>query len=533
MKTGKRMAWRVTAIVIAAGVLGWQWRARHHPESGVDAGVVTVVASSAEAPAKLGKLVKPAAPATLRMGKLTLTACELKQPNSAATAPAFCADYAVPENRADPRSRRIDLKLAIVKSDATVPDRDLVAYLAGGPGQSAIQTYPEIAAALGPLSKHHDILLLDQRGTGNSNPLDCPQAEKAAKAQADQPFDAQRTRALTAQCLKEVEQHADPRFYTTTDAVADLEAVRQALGAPQLDLVGISYGTRMAQQYARAYPHAVRSIVLDSVAPNPLILGEDFAVNLENALKLQSAACSATPACKAAFGDFYADVRALHDKLNAQPAQAQFHDPKTWTLTVRPVTADTLASVVHLFAYSAEASALLPLSVSEAAKGDYAPLLGQSKLGQGDLSGGMNGGMQMSVMCSEDAPLLAPNPRDANTLLGSEITDAIKAMCSVWPRGAMPKDFHAPFVSPIPTLILAGERDPVTPPRYAYAVLKGLSDARVLEVKGMGHSVVGRGCMPKLVDEFIDQRDPKTLDAKCLDRIGPIPAFVTFNGAAP
>lgn len=535
MKTDKRMAWRVTAIVIVAGVLGWQWRARHHPKSDAGAGMVTAAAGSAETQAEPGKPVKPAAPATLRMGKLTLTACELKQPDSAATTPAFCAKFPVPEDRANPESRKIDLKLAIVKSDSAVPDRNLVVYLAGGPGQSAIQTYPELATGFAPLLRHHDLLLLDQRGTGESHPLKCPDIERQQKKQADtEPSIAQRVEWI-GQCAQEVEKTADPRYYTTTDAVADLEAVRQALGAPKLDLVGVSYGTRMAQHYASAHPDAVRSIVLNGVVPNQLVLGATFAESLRHSLELQATACSATPACKQAFGDWYATLHQLYAKLKGgPPQQVTFADPSTYEPVTRTLTADTLAGVVRLFSYSAVTAALLPLAINEAAHGNYAPLMGQSKLLTGDLSESIEGGMQMSVICTEDASLLQPRPQDAGLLLGDELIKAFIAECRAWPHNPMPKDFHAPFKSSIPTLLISGERDPVTPPAYAGEVLRGLSDGRSLVVKGLGHAEpMIAGCMPDLVDQFIGTLQPKRLDAQCLDRIGPIPAFVNFNGAAP
>lgn len=541
LKMNSRMLVRIVAIVIVLALLGWQWWGKHHaannavpagessPAQVVASGSAAVKTSTAPA-----KPVKPAPPATIRLGTLTLTACELKAPHGGAGVPAFCTKFPVPENRDDPKSRTIDLKLAIVKSDSAVPDKDMVVYLAGGPGQSATETFPQLAAAFAPLQKHHDILVLDQRGTGGSHALSCPEVEKARKGQEDLPFDAARVKADIAKCLAEVEKTADPRYYTTTIAVADLEAVRQALGAPKFDLVGISYGTRMAQQYAAAHPDAVRSIVLDSVAPNTLVLGETFASDLERALKLQAEACLATPACRQAFGDWRKTLLDLHAQLAAKPVEdVGFRDPRTNEPAMRNVTGDTLAGLVHLFAYNAEASALLPLDVAQAAKGDFAPLLGQTQIGEGDLSGNMNGGMQLSVMCSEDAPFLTARPGDAGTLLGTRPIERIQAACSVWPRGEMPKDFHQPFKSSIPTLILSGERDPVTPPRFAGEVLKGLSNGRVLELKGMGHGELTIGCMPKLVNEFIDKLNPKQLDAACLKRIGPIPAFVNFNGASP
>jgi pimeloyl-ACP methyl ester carboxylesterase len=534
MKRNPRVLLRIVAIAIIAVIAGWQfWHGRHGGASHPSAPAVADASSAAPAPASSA----PAAPpATLRMGALTLTACALTQPNSAQTTPAYCTRFKVPENRADPRGRQIALAVAVIKSASAVPGRDLVTYLAGGPGQSAIQTYPSVAPAFAPLLKHHDVLLVDQRGTGDSHPLKCPkaEAEQAQKFVASDPSAAEIT-AQTAACAKEVAEHADPRDYTTTDAIADLEVVRRALGAPRLDLIGVSYGTRVAQHYAAAHPAAVRSIVLDGVVPNQLVLGETFARALAHSLRQQAAACSAAPACEHAFGDWYQTLQRLDARLKqAKPEEVTFPDPATFQPVTRTLDADTLAGVVRLFSYSAGTQALLPLAVNEAAHGNYLPLMGQSKLITTDLAESMGGGMQLSVTCAEDAPLLTPRPQDAGLILGDAIITNMQAACAGWPHAAMPKDFHAPFKSAIPTLLISGERDPVTPPADAAEVLKGLADGRSLVVKGLGHAeAINAGCMPQLVEKFIDELQPRKLDAHCLDRIGPIPAFVNYNGAAP
>ncbi|HJU25934.1 MAG TPA: alpha/beta fold hydrolase, partial [Rhodanobacteraceae bacterium] len=342
MKMNARVLMRIAAIVIAAGVIGWQWWGRNHAQAPAadDAGSSAAAASVPPTPKAVLATAsavprKPATPEKLAMGKLTLRACQLKQPHSAVTTPAFCARFPVPENRTEPGSRTIELKLAIIKSDSAVPASDLVVYLAGGPGQSAIETYPEMAPALAPLLKHHDLLLLDQRGTGGSHPLTCPDVEKALDKFTDVAPTPERMTEMIGKCAAEVGKTADPRYYTTTDAVADLEAVREALGAPKLDLVGVSYGTRMAQHYAGAYPDGVRSIVLDGVVPNQLVLGESFAEALEHSLKLQSEACNAAPACRKRFGDWLATLHQLHAKLEtAPPQQVTFADPYSY----KPVT---------------------------------------------------------------------------------------------------------------------------------------------------------------------------------------------------
>ncbi|HEV2268567.1 MAG TPA: alpha/beta fold hydrolase [Steroidobacteraceae bacterium] len=469
-----------------------------------------------------------------QLGALNLTSCELPHLNSGATTAAWCTAFDVAENPARPEGRHIGLHLAVIRSDAAQPDSDVVVMLAGGPGEAATKAFADTALYSGVL-KHHNVLLLDQRGTGGSNPLSCDQAAKAERTQAPGAamFDPQEIRKRVASCLAEVQKKADPRYYTTTIAVADLEKVRLALGAPPFDLIGVSYGTRVAQQYLMRHPQAVRSVVLDSPAPNQLILGEEFAANLESALQRDFADCSAAPACKQAYGDPMQTLYKLRDALRANPREVTFRDPRSFQSVSRMLTPYSLASVVRIFAYEPETAAVLPLSINAAANGDVAPLLGQERLLDADLAGDLNSGTSMSVICSEDADQLQDRPQDADTILGNRLIDSIKAQCEVWPHGAMPGDFHAPLRSDRPVLILSGSRDPVTPPKYGDEIMQGLSDARHLVLKGQGHAVLVRGCVPKLVEQFIAHPDPKGLNARCLDRLGPTPEFVDFNGAAP
>jgi pimeloyl-ACP methyl ester carboxylesterase len=470
---------------------------------------------------------------TFTLGTLTFTACQLPQDRSGATTSAFCAPFSVPENRADPNGRKLNLRLALIKSDALRADRDIVVYIAGGPGQSAVGTWPQIAAALAPLRKHHHILLVDQRGTGRSNALTCKSEGDASADGSDLSLDLDRIRRNTRDCLVAVEGKADPRYYTTTVAAADLEAARQALGAPPFDLVGVSYGTRLAQQYLMHYPQGVRSAVLDSVVPNQLVLGEDIAQNLDAALKAQFALCTHTPACAKVFGDPYANLIKLRDRLRSAPQTLDYRDPITFAPAQLRLDAGGLARLVRMFAYTPETAALLPLSISEGLRSDFTPLAGQEKLLTVDLADISENAMQLSVVCSEDSDLLTPRPQDADTLLGTTVIDFLKAACEIWPHGARPADFHAALETRTPVLILEGDLDPVTPPRYGAEVLKGLSDGRLLVAKGQGHNVIGRGCIPRLVGEFVDKLDPQRLDAKCMDALGPIPTYIDFNGSSP
>jgi pimeloyl-ACP methyl ester carboxylesterase len=521
-----RTVLRIVIAVAAVGVLAYQhWHRQQATPATAQADVAPVMTPV--------DATEPSQPKrTWQRGALTFSPCELGRPGSGARAQAWCTTFEVPENRDDPHSRRIGLRVAIARSDAQVPAPDVVSLLAGGPGEAATEAWVLEAPAFAEVRKHHDVLLLDQRGTGGSSPLSCKHAEDASE-QMTLTLDLDKVRKEVAACLDEVKQKADPRYYTTTIATQDLEDVRKALGSPQLDLIGVSYGTRMAQQYLKRYPQSVRSVVLDSVVPNQLALGEDFAANLDDALRKDFAYCTAVAACKQHFGDSMQTLYQLRDALRANPHTVSFRDPETYETVVRPLSEFSLASVVRMFAYQPETAALLPLSINAAAHGDVGPLLGQAKLLSSDLSGDMNNGMSMSVICSEDVDLLQPRPQDQNTMLGNHLIDAIKAQCDMWPHGTRPADFHAPLKSDKPILLLSGELDPVTPPRYGEQILPGLTHARQLIFKGQGHSLLGRGCMPQLLGKFIDRPDPKQLDAGCLDKLSGTPAFIDFNGASP
>jgi pimeloyl-ACP methyl ester carboxylesterase len=471
------------------------------------------------------------------LGSLTFKPCELTQPRSAATTAAWCAPFSQPENRAQPDGRRIAFRLALIKSDAGKVADDPLILLAGGPGQAATESWPQVAGALAPARRTRHVILIDQRGTGGSNALRCGEAaeqgEDVLEAALAHAADADRARALAERCLRDIAGKADATQYTTTVAVEDLEALRLAIGAPKLNLVGISYGTRVAQQYARRHPDGVRSLVLDGVAPNEIVLGADFARSLDDALRARFALCDADENCRKRFGDVYKDLYALRAKLqqNAQPVSLR--DPLTFAPLAHDLDADTFAGLVRLYAYAPETAALLPLAIHEAANGNAAPLMGQASLITSDLGATMTSGMGLSVICAEDADLLQPRPEDASLILGDDFMQTLRAQCEVWPRGTRPEDFHATLKSDVPSLLLSGQYDPVTPPRYGDQVAKGLSRARHLVAPGQGHNVIGRGCMPRLVARFIETLETADLDAGCIADMGATPFFLDYNGASP
>jgi pimeloyl-ACP methyl ester carboxylesterase len=477
-------------------------------------------------PATEARTPRDSKPDQLHIGSLTLTPCKIgRRASGVGTADAYCTKFDVPEDWDAPSGPHIQLHVAIVKSSAVHSQTDLVTYLAGGPGGAATEDYALLAAAFAPLRQRRAILLIDQRGTGGSNALSCTPADKTQ--------DISDSRELLQQCLASVQTHAAPEHYATTDATRDLEAVRRALGSPLLDLYGVSYGTRLAQQYAEHYPASVRSVVLDSVVPNPLVLGSEHSRNLEQALRSLFAVCSSDPHCQKNFGDTYATLYRLRDRLRVHPQKLSLRDPNNYEPLQLELGAADLVSIVRFYAYNPVTAALLPLMLHEADQGNYAPLLSQKKLLSDSLGTEISGGMELSVICTEDADMLTAQPNQPNTLLGDVFLERLRSACSIWPKGKRPANFHEPFVSSLPVLILAGQYDPVTPPAYGKQVASNLPAGRLLVALGQGHAVLAAGCMPKLVDQFIDQLTPQKLDASCLEALGDTPAFVDFNGAAP
>jgi pimeloyl-ACP methyl ester carboxylesterase len=467
--------------------------------------------------------------AVRRVGALALEPCTLAAPNSPGTVAAFCGRLPVAEDRAAPAGRRIELAVALVPSRARRPLPDPVFMLAGGPGQSALEAFPSAAAAFRDVLRDRNVVLVDQRGTGGSHRLACPAPD--ASSGADALGDPAAARKFAEACLAGLD--ADPRFYTTSDAVLDLEAVREAIGAAQVNLVGVSYGTRVALEYLRRHPQRTRSVVLDGIVPPGLALGADHARNLERALDAHFAICEADPTCRKLYGSPRARLAALLEELRRAPRTVRFRDPLSDAGREELLTPDAVAGVVRLYAYVPQLAAMLPRSLAEATAGRPEVLMAQAAMIQDLVGEQITFGMQLSVICAEDADRLRVDPADADTLLGTAFVASVLAQCEVWPRGSRPADFNDPVQSDRPVLLLSGELDPVTPPRYGEAVVRHLPNGRHLVAPGQGHNVFGNGCAPQLMGRFIAAADAQALDASCLQQLAPPPPFVGPFGWDP
>jgi pimeloyl-ACP methyl ester carboxylesterase len=410
------------------------------------------------------------------------------------------------------------------------PKPDPVFYLAGGPGQAAREVYPQIANAFRDILRERDVILVDQRGTGGSAALQC---KDESVVLADVPDDGvEAVKNATLNCLKSLK--ADVQFYSTLEAIEDLEAVRKAVGAVQVNLIGGSYGTRVAQTYLRYHPTSIRTVVIDGVVPQEMALGGEHGSNLDSALKANLARCNHDKACAARFGDVWATVQKMRAQYKSTPSKVMVDDPTTGKPVEKSLNGGTFAGLLRLYAYAPETVSLLPITIDEAARGRPQSLINQTSMLTSSLIEGMSQGMSSTVICTEDFPFAGkPGPAETDTLMGTEIYDGYQTICPLWPHHAVPADFKQPMKTDKPILLLSGEFDPVTPPRYAEQAMRGMSNSKHIVVKFQGHQVMFRGCMPKILAAFIDTASVQKLETTCLSELHPLPFFLDLTGPAP
>lgn len=468
----------------------------------------------------------PAAAATL-----SLHECRLEHPLALSSTPARCGTLTVPEDPKAPSGRAIALAVAVIPALNRRAAAAPLFLLAGGPGQGAADLYVSTAGAFARINRTHDIVLVDQRGTGKSEPLNCAYPEDWRQSA----LEISALRQATLACLSKYGDRV--RFYTTSVAVGDLERVRQALGYHAIDLYGSSYGTRVAELYLRRYPQAVHAAILDGVIDPEQAIGPATPEDGEHALELILARCRAAQECAVAYPDLGADLAGLRKRFGPERSVLALTDPTRGTPLELEFNRSVLAAALRFLSYNATEASLLPALIHEASVGRLAPLAAQTVLLARQVQGQLAIGMQNTVVCSEDAPYFASNPIDrtkiASTYQGTDQLDGLAEICKIWPRGPVDENLHAVLHSDAPTLLLSGDSDPVTPPADAERAAQGLAHHRHLILKGEGHGQLATGCIPTLMARFLDSADPAALDASCLDRHRAAPFFVALTGPGP
>ena len=437
-----------------------------------------------------------------------------------------CATVSVPENRAKPQGRRLDLRVVVARAtDSTAHDPDPFILLAGGPGQAASAMGGFATEAFGGVRRRRDLVFVDARGTGGSAPLHCALVRSPSDAGGEfYPL------ASVRFCRDSLSGIADLSQYTTRAIADDLEAVREAFGWKQVNMYGTSYGSRLALEYLRRHGAHARAVVLKAVAPPTLVAPMNYARDMERALSLLARDCAADSACRIMAPSPLEDLRAVLARAEAGELRATVaRGAATDTVVLsRDVVAAALLGVMQ----NSNQRARLPALLRSAAAGDDAALTAAVMAYRRGIDRQLFLGMHLSVACSDDGGRLdrrAAARNDAGTYLGDSRVRSLAAACAVWLPDAKRAPAPRPVRSDVPVLLVSGDLDPNTPPRWGEEALHTLSRGRhvVLPTVAHGWSDVSR-CGAQFVAQFIERASADSLDLACVGE-GKLPPFAPLS----
>ena len=447
----------------------------------------------------------------------------------AGVADARCAVLSVEEDRAAPNGRTIELAIFVAPATSRTPAADPVLFLAGGPGQGAASLAPRILHRFDAIRRDRDIVFVDVRGTGRSNRLDCDADDPEDLADvlgAKLDFDA------LDDCVARY-GGADLSQYTSSVMIEDLDDVRAGLGYDQVNLLGISYGTLVAQMYMARYPERVRGAILDGVVPTDAELVLNLPRNAEASLKRVLADCREDHDCAATFPGLERKLAAVLTDLETNRRLEAFAHPRTGAPVRVEITRAGFTNVLVNTLYGGHARALIPMLIERAHAGDFAPAAAQI-LDSARTQKTVAMGLYFSVACAEDlTSLTAAKRREASRGLeyfDDRTLELLEQACARWPHAPLDPARREPVTSAAPTLILSGAYDPVTPPHFGEHLARSLADARHVVVPELGHGVWSYACAPDLMAAFFASLDTQAVDSSCLDALRRPPPFLNANG---
>ncbi|HTF97788.1 MAG TPA: alpha/beta hydrolase [Cellvibrio sp.] len=446
---------------------------------------------------------------------------------------AECGSVSVKENPADPESKEINIEILRLPAISPAAQKDPLFLIQGGPGGSSIEMANFLHGFFADVRKNRDLIFVDQRGTGKSNPLRCTQLslEDIHLSEGEQ---IEKYLGLMKQCASDKKDSLP--FYTTLHAVQDLDVVRKALGYEKINLWGTSYGTRVALEYAHQFPQHARTIILDAIAPKEIALSKFSARDSLAALAAVNAECLAQADCAKMFGDIVAKTETIYARLNVAdqsgtPLIVSYGHPLNQVKDEFNLTARIFSQLIFSALYSRDLTVLLPQAISQAEQGNYELIATLFALSV-EQSQKMNlaDAMHFSVLCNEDWYFISAN--DVETTPPFFGLNAIKdrdAVCAFWPKANLPEEYYQPIHSEIPALLLSGKHDPITPEYWADQVARTLPNSTRLSAAGGNHGISMEGCLPQIIAQFIERGSMQDVKTECVSNIKPLPLVLGAN----
>lgn len=424
--------------------------------------------------------------------------------------PARCGVIEVPEDARRPKERRIALYVVVVPAaESASVQPDPILFLSGGPGQAATDSVADIGEGLASYNRDRDLVFVDQRGTGRSAPLNC-QLFSAEHPEANVrdflPPDA------VERCAKALHGSVDVATFSFRHFADDLEAVRKALGYGPVNLYGLSYGTRAAQHYMRAYPTSVRTAYLGSLVPIDIATPLPFARAAQSALERTLEACAADAPCAKAYPDLKREFSTLMARLDAGVSVTLPGSEVT-----APLSRGRVAEYLRYLLYTTDTAAEVPWLVHRAYLSDWTPLVGGILERARSFDTGFSSGLFLTLTCNEDVAFLKEQdiaPETDGTFLGDYRVRNQQAACARWPKYRVPPGHRRAFRSDVPTLIVSGDLDPATPLGFTTHAAPGFSRRAEIILRGQGHSGWS-DCADRAYTELVKSGSVKKIDTEC------------------
>lgn len=469
---------------------------------------------------------------------LTLTSpCPFE---AAATLPperVACGYLEVPENREAGESRTIRLPVAVIKTSAAKGDAkpDPVVFIAGGPGGSpttSARTFELFASHA--FNANRDLILYTQRGAAMTEPeLDCAAITSRGAIYLEDHSLEERDQAVSAaavSCLHQLaEAGHDLQAYSVQENAQDLVDMRRALDLEQWNLLAVSYGTLIAIETAARDPSGVRSMVLDSlVSPQSDVFMSQGNRNFGLGLQRIFEDCASQAACAEKFPGLDDSLARILANLREQPVTLPIAMPGSDEAVSMVVNWHDFLGVVHWMLYNAQTLTLVPLLIDETAAGRY-DLLGVliNRVFPGPmLADNGPAGMFFATVCRDQWTARNPLPRPTADFEGYSMASFLEPTCSDPSLGYGKTVAPIATRSNVPTLLLSGRFDPITPDINAEEVAASFSNISLLRIPNFGHSTLSgyTACQTTAAASFLD--DPRDVSGfACLQDLAP-PVFV-------
>ncbi len=464
------------------------------------------------------------APAFAAAKRLPLDICEIDGVDE----PLLCGKFSAPQDWSAPDGPKFEIAVLVIPAANGNPDNLAWTEHQGGPGRtglSAVRFFFDVETGRS-LRKNRDVVLFDQRGVGQSGGLYCDALRTPV-------LEAYFTADKVAACREEMlAQGVRFERYSTLASIDDLEGIRKWLGYDQFDVGGWSYGSRFMLTYAQRYPDSLRTMMVAVPTLFDYRRPLDWARFTEEAMVGLFADCTAEPACNKAFPNLEADYESLLEALDAAPVSVELFNPVTARQAVAEVTRARVIDEVHAALLRVSSTRLLPLAIHEAANGNLEPFMALAVPETAPRP--IAEAQYLSIVCSEETAFFTRDEAEATaagTFTGMHFADEFKDACREWglgPHGDYPLPWNA---SDVPTLVISGDRDPITPDEYGQRIAATLSNVKHLKIHRMPHDfsgLEGAVCLDRILLEFLATKSPNELDIDCIAEMSAPPFLLTI-----